>query len=142
MGVVAGMVSAGASVQSEVTGEAVGEFLKEFARLSTGDFTEAEAAKARETLRHDTIGAFEQLEGVVGSVAELIGMGMPLDTTAADLAAMAKVSAADLNALAPAAMPLDAGVLVLVGDRATILKELEGLPLAAPVEYTPEGDRK
>ncbi len=142
MGVAAGMVSAGASVQAEVTGEAVGEFLKEFARLSKGDFTEAEAAKARETLRHDTIGAFEQLEGVVGSVVELIAMGMPLDTTAADLAAMSKATAADLNALAPAAMPLDAGVLVLVGDRSVILKELEGLPLATPVECTPEGDRK
>ena len=142
MGLVAGMVSAGASVQAEVTGEAVGEFLKEFGRLAQGDFTDAEAAKARETLRHDTIGAFEDLGGIVGAVAELVAAGMPLNTTSADLAAMAKATATDLNALAPRAMPLDAGVLVLVGDRGVIVEELKGLPLPAPIEYTPEGDRK
>jgi predicted Zn-dependent peptidase len=142
MGILAGAVSAGAAVKAEVTGDALGEFLKEFARIAKGDITDAEAAKARETLRHDTITDFEDLQGTVGVVTRLIAAGLPLDSTATDLAAMSKAGAADLNALASAAMPLDAGVLVLVGDRSLILEKLKGLPLDAPVEYTAEGDRK
>ena len=65
---------------------------------------------------------------------------MPVDTTAADLAAMEKVTAAELNALAKKAVNLDGGVLVLVGDKKLILEQIKDLKLASPTEYSPLGD--
>ena len=53
-----------------------------------------------------------------------------------------KVNAADLNAAAHDAIPLEKGVLVLVGDKKLILKQIEGLNLPTPIECSPEGERK
>jgi predicted Zn-dependent peptidase len=116
--------------------------MKEFGRLIAGDITDAEAAKARETERNETIRAFEGLPGVAGAAATFTLNGLPLSTTASDLEAMSRVTAGDLNALAKKALPLDAGVLVLVGDKKLILEQIKDLGLEAPVEYTAMGERK
>ena len=116
------------------------EFLKEFARIASGDISENEAAKARETQRNDTISSFEGLAGLSGAAANFIVNGMPVGTTAADLEAMQKVTAAELNALAKKAVNLDGGVLVLVGDKKLILEQLKDLKLSTPTEYSPLGD--
>jgi predicted Zn-dependent peptidase len=142
MNIAAGAFSAGAAVKAEVTGEAVAEFMKEFARIAAGDISENEANKARETQRNDTISSFEGLRGMTGAAATFLLNGMPIDTTVADLAAMQKVTAADLNALAKKAFALDAGVLVLVGDKKLILEEIKNLGLGTPVEYSALGEAK
>ena len=57
---------------------------------------------------------------------------LPFDTVGKDLASIAAVDAADLNALSKTALPIDQGVLVLVGDQRSILEQLQGLSLPAP----------
>ena len=134
-----GAFVATAEVQTEVTGAAIGEFLKEFSRLRGGDVSEAEAGKARETMINGIVQSFSTLRGFVGLGAELTVNGLPMESVAADLAAIAKVSAAELNALAKDAIALERGVLVLVGDRAAILPQLKDLGLPAPQFVDSEG---
>jgi hypothetical protein len=56
-------------------------------------------------------------------------------------APISTTTAADLNALAGSAIPLERGVLVLLGDKQKILEELKGLDLPAPVEVDIRGKR-
>ena len=58
------------------------------------------------------------------------------------LAAMEKTNAAALNTQAKAALPLDRSVLVLVGDKASILPQLKEAGLPAPVEVDTWGAPK
>jgi predicted Zn-dependent peptidase len=138
----AGWFIASASVKADVTGPALKEFLNEFKRLRAGDVSEEEAGKARETLRTDVIQAFQGLGGLLGVASELVSNGVPFETLAQDMAKMQTAKATDLNAISNNAVPLEQGVLVLVGDKRLILDQIKDLGLPAPVEVTPEGTPK
>ncbi len=138
----AGSFSARASVKASQTGAALSEFFAEFARLRdkpAGDITDAEATKVRETLRNDTIQTFAGLGGVLAAAAELSLNDLPFDTIANDLATMASVTAGDLNSFSKGALPIDQGVLVLVGDKNLILDQIKSLNLPKPMEVDPLG---
>lgn len=136
-----GWFTAGAAVETPVTGAALREFLAEFARLAgSGDITDAEAQKARETLRTATIDAFASLNGVLANACEQALNHLPFDQVGKDLATVAATGAAELNAIAAAALPIAAGVVVLVGDQAAILEQLQGLELPSkPQVYDAQG---
>jgi predicted Zn-dependent peptidase len=142
MEISSGTFNAGASVQAEVTGVALKEFMNEFARLRGGDVSEDDARKVRETARNESVRAFQGLSGLI-SVGELaLVNGLPFETVVTDLAVMEKVTAADLNAIAKSAFPIETGVLVLVGDKALILEQIKsagGLGLGEPVFLDAEG---
>jgi predicted Zn-dependent peptidase len=132
-----GYLTAAADVRSDVTGASLKEFLKEFAKIRTGDVTDAEAAKADSTLRTDTIQSLTGIEGVVQQAMSFNLLGMPFSMISSDLAELATIKAADINALASASIPLERALLVLVGDKAQVLKQLDGLGLPTPVEVKP-----
>lgn len=135
-----GWFSASAAVQSEVTGAALREFIAELNRIRAGDITPDETAKARETVRNDVVSAYGTLDGTIALAASRLAEGLPLSTIAADLTAGAALSAADLNALAGRAIPLDGGVLVLVGDKNTILEQIKDLNLPQPTFVDARGN--
>jgi zinc protease len=135
----AGWFSAASSVRADATGPAIQEFLNEFARLEAGDISDQEAAKARESQRTETVQSFSGLSGVLGVTAECLASGLPFSAIASDMKAMQSVDAPGLNA-ASKIVDLDRAVLVLVGDKATILEHLKPLNLPAPVEYTARGE--
>jgi zinc protease len=141
MGVTGGSFSAGASVQAEVTGPAIREFMNEFNRLRAGDVSDLEAAKVRETLRNDTVRSFQGLAGMLGAVSAPLTSGLPLSTLSSDLEAINGVGASDLNALAKSAIPIESGILVLVGDKQVITEQLKGLDLPAPTFYDAQGKK-
>ncbi len=58
----------------------------------------------------------------------------------ADLSATMRLDEGALNTLAKRAFPLDAGVLVLVGDKGVILKQMQGLGLPEAVELSAIGE--
>lgn len=140
MGPSAGYFVASSSVKADVTGAALKEFLSELKRTQAGDLSPDEAVKARETLRTELVQAFQGLGGLLGQAGELVANGVPFDTLGKDLARMQAAKAADLNTLAPAALPLDQSVLVLVGDKRLIMDQIKDLGLPTPVELTPEGE--
>lgn len=142
MGPSAGYFVAGSDIQAEHTGEAIKEFLAEFKRLRAGDVSKEEAGKSQQTKRLDYVQSFEGLAGVLNTAANLEENGLPFSTLGDDLAAIGTTTDADLNKLAGPAIPLEQAVLVLVGDKKTILEQLKGLDLPTPVELTVEGDVK
>jgi predicted Zn-dependent peptidase len=129
-----GHLVATSSVRADATGDAVAEFLREFGRLSGGDVTDEDTGKARETLRTDVIQSFAGLNGIIRQAFERSVNKQPMETLHSDMKSMQAAGTSQLNELARTAVPLDKGVLVLVGDKKTILKELAELQPVGPAE--------
>ncbi len=143
-----GQFFARTSVQSAVTAPALKEFFFELTRIKSGDISPDEAAKARETVANDVVSNFGTLQGTAGAAAEIISVDGQWTDIAADLAALQSVDASKLNVLAPRLVNTNNAVLVLVGDKATILAALKDPTLAnlklpepaiVDVEGTPVG---
>jgi len=132
-----GFLVASADVRADVTGASLKEFLKEFAKIRTGDITDAEAAKAVSTLRTGTIQSLTALEGIVHEAMTYSLHDQPFSTISSDLAELKTIKASDINALTNRSIPLEKALIVLVGDKAQILKQLEGLGLPTPEEVKP-----
>lgn len=128
-----GHLLASSSVKADTTGESIVEFLREFNRLSRGDVTEEDAVKARETLRTDVIDSFAGLNGIIRQGLERVLNQQKMDTLVEDTRAMQTVTAAQLNDLAKSAISLNKGVLVLVGDKKTILREFAEIQSDGPI---------
>jgi predicted Zn-dependent peptidase len=137
-----GTFVASSSVRADVTGASLKEFLAEMKRIREGTITDAEASKACETLRAEAVHSTSELSGLVGIAGELIVNGLPFEAWGKDLARLDLVKAADLNALAKDAIPLEQGVLVLVGDRKIVLAAVKDLGLLEAVEVDARGQPK
>jgi zinc protease len=138
----AGYFAASSAVKADVTGDAVHQCLAELERVRTGDVSDNEATKARQALMTQTIHTFSQLDGVLAAAEERTVAGLSFGTLAEDFAALQIITAGELNDLAQAALPLEGGVLVLVGDKAAIEAQLEDLAdLPAPIELDARGKR-
>ena len=135
-----GYFTASSSVRADVTGASLREFLEEFAAIRSGDVSAEEAGKARASGRMDMIRSFAGLRGIVGAASTLVRNGRPFSDLGEELRAMAQINEADLNRLAKGAVPLEKGLLVLVGDKALITGQLEGLDLPPPIELTVTGE--
>jgi len=135
-----GYMMAYSNVRADVTGESIREFLNEFRGVRGADISDEEARKARSSGRMDMIQSFSGLRGIIGAASTLVRNGRPFSDLGEELAAVARVSRDDLNGIANEAVPVEHSLLVLVGDKAQILPQLEGLELPAPVELTVTGD--
>lgn len=135
-----GMFVARAAVKADVTGPALKEFFIELNRTRGGDISDGEITKATQTVRTETIQGLAGIHGPIGAAEGLIVAGLPFETIASDLAVAMKVKASDLNAAAQNAIPLEKGVLVLVGDKKLILEQIKDMKLPTPIELTPEGE--
>ncbi len=138
----AGYMAASSSVHADVTGDSIKQFLDEFASIRTGDISEVEARKTRATQRMRMIETFQGLGGIIGSGVTLVRNGRPFSQLGQDLDTMARITDGDLNRMAYDAVPLEQSVLVLVGDKGVILKQIKGLDLPEPVELTVTGELK
>ncbi len=137
-----GYFTASSSVRSDVTGASIEEFLKEFRAIRSGDITAEETGKARTNHRMDLMQSFEGLNGTLFAAITLVRNNRPFSQLGDDLRLVSQIDEGALNRLAYNAVPLEKAVLVLVGDKETILKQLDGLDLPQPVEMTPEGVEK
>jgi zinc protease len=135
-----GSFEAYASVRADVTGPAIAEFLKEFAAIRASDISADEAVKARSTRRSRLIQSLEGLNGLLNSAIELSVNDRPFTDLARDLAAIDEVDAGAMNRLAHDAVPLERGLLVLVGDEKLIREHLGEVELPAAVSLTVSGE--
>ena len=135
-----GYFVASSNVQSKVTGPALKEFLAEFKNIRGGDITSKEAAKARLTRRTNLIQSFQGLGGILGTAATLELNGLPFAAVGEELTAIGKVTADELNGLAKPSIPVEQSLLVLVGDKKTILEQIAELGLPTPVELNVKGE--
>ena len=129
---VTGTFVASSDVRADVTGPALKEFLSEINKIRGGDITEAEALKATSTMRSESVQALQGLGGLIGTASGLYINGLPFESLNADLANTSKITAADINAIVHNAIDFEHGVLILVGDKDLILKQIESLGLPTP----------
>jgi len=135
-----GYVVASSSVRADVTGKSVKEFLHEINRTRNGDISPEETRKARETVRTNTIESFAGLRGVLAEARRRLLAGVPFSSLGDDMEAIQNVGASELNGLAKSAIPMENAVLILVGDKRTILDQIQGL-VPTPVELDIHGNR-
>ena len=109
------------------------EFLKEFASIRTGNISAAEVTKSAAAMRTARVQSASSVGGLVGTAAGLYEEGRSYSDLGKDFLEISALTPAGLNAIVKAALPLENGVLVLVGDKAAILGQLKGLGLPEPV---------
>jgi zinc protease len=118
---------ASSSVRADATGASVREFMNEFARMRQGDITADELEKARETWFNAKVTQGEAISGLFAEFDALVSFGMPPSKQADDMKLVAGLELKTVNDVAKAQLHPDGGVLVLVGDAASILKQLEAV---------------
>jgi zinc protease len=134
------MLAAGSSVQTEVTGAALNEFRKEFTGLSGGDVTPDELEKAVRTVRFDLENAGATTGAMAGLVAELVRTDRPMDALRQDLGVVPRIDLGGINNEAKSGLyNWDDLMIVLVGDKDTVLPQLEEAGFPAPQIVDQEG---
>ncbi|MFQ5424180.1 MAG: M16 family metallopeptidase [Phycisphaerae bacterium] len=137
-----GYFAASSNVQAKVTGPALAEFLKEFKRIRGGDISPEEAAKSRRSRRTSLIQSFQGLGGILSAATTFELNGLPFSTLGDELNAIPSITADALNALADSSIPLEHALIVLVGDKKTIVEQIAELGVPASVELTVTGETK
>ena len=128
-----GYMVAGADVRTNVTGASLHEFLKEFASIRTGNITSDEVVKAVGAMRTERVQSASTVAGLVGTAAAMYEDGRSYTDLGKDFTEISSLTPASLNAIVKGALPLEDGVLILVGDKAAILEQLKGIGLPPPI---------
>jgi zinc protease len=136
-----GSFSARAAVFTEVTAAAVTEFLTELRAVRERPFTDEERTKARAMLLDRVAEGLATSGGIAATFAELALYGLPLDEPERFIAALERVTADDLLALARKHVDPEGACIVIVGDRAAIEPGLREIGLPAPELRDPDGER-
>lgn len=134
-----GVLISSSAVASEATGDALREFLYELKRLPTGDFTQEEFERARETWKSELVQSFETQSGVLGTIAGLYANNKPVNAINDFAKKIQTFTLDDFNAIAREFPTIDQATIVLVGDKNTILKQIVGMELPDPIFCNAEG---
>jgi zinc protease len=134
------LLLANAAVHTPVTGAALLEFRREFDALATGNVTAEELSKARETVRAGLVASLETTGGTSQELLAAHANHRPADAVARDLAALEKVDLPAVNAFVRQGFFAWKDLqVVLVGDRALILPQLEAAGFGAPLAADADG---
>ncbi len=128
-----GFMISGASVSSDVTGPALKEFFYELDRLTQGDFTQEEFDRAKATWQSELVQQFETQTDALAVIEGLIKNGYSPDAINEFARSLASMTLDEFNAIAREFPSLDTASITLVGDKATILEQIKGLDLPAPI---------
>jgi zinc protease len=129
----AGPFLAAAAVQTDKTAEAVKEFFNELNGI-LGPVPEEELTKARNYVALGFPGEFETTGDLARKLEELVAYNLPDDTFTSFVAAVTKVTAADLQRLAARYIQPERMAVVIVGDRKVIEGPIRQLDLG-PVTF-------
>jgi zinc protease len=129
-----GIFATRTSVQVKNTGDSIKEILKEFSGIQTG-ISEAETQSAIQTQIAGTLDVFASPETLVGSSTGLAALGRTTNDLQQEYATLKTITTTDVNALAKKAINLENAIWVLVGDKKTVLPQLEGLGLPKPEDF-------
>ena len=133
-----GYLVASSDVRTDVTGKSLQEFLNEIFRIRKGDISAEEAAKASRLLRTSTIEQLANLDGILSMAVGLHRQKLSFGSVSDDLKGIDSLTAELMNRLANDSVQLEKAVIVLVGDKAEILKQYQGLGLPEPIEVKPD----
>jgi zinc protease len=127
-----GWFSMSSSVRADVTGASIKEFLNEITRLEKGDIDSTEAGKASQIMRTDIVTEFTSLESIVAIGSSVLDSGVSLSDIDQRISKIQGFGAQRLNEVASKYLNRSKALILLVGDKAQILKQVEGLGLPNP----------
>lgn len=130
---VPGPFTASSSVRTDVTDSSVAIFFREFERIRNEPVDPAELERARNYVVLGALDSYETAGQVGGAISSALQFGFPLQRTADELAAMARVTAADVQRVARRHLDPAHLTVVIVGDVNAIRPGIERLKLG-PVE--------
>lgn len=130
---VPGPFVASSAVRTDVTDSSVAIFFREFERIRNESVSADELERARNYSVLGALDSYETAGQVAGAISGAVTFGEPLQRTADDLAAINRVTAAQVQAAARQHLDPSRLTVVIVGDVATIRPGIEKLKLG-PVE--------
>ena len=120
------------SVRADVTGASIKEFLAEIGRLESGDISDVEAKKAAQIMRTDIVTEFTSLNSIVAVGSSVLDSSVSLSDIDRMISRIQGFKAERLNEVAGKYLRRSNALIVMVGDKAQILKQIEGLGLPTP----------
>ena len=130
---VPGPFLAASQVRTNVTDSSLAVFFHEFERIRTEPVPADELNRARNYLVLGSLGDYETASQVAGAITGALQFGHPLARTAAELEAMGRVTAAEVQAAARRHLDPAHLTVVVVGDITAIRPGIEALGLG-PIE--------
>lgn len=134
-----GPLTCSSSVRADVTGPAVTEFFRELKGLRERPITAKELEAAREGLIRAIPGAFETVEGLGASAAQLFFLRRPMDEFARTVEGLRTATPEQVQHVAEAYLAPDSMQVVLVGDPEVVQKQVAPLELGKFVTKVPQG---
>lgn len=130
---VAGPFTASAAVRTDVTDSSVAIFFREFNTIRNEPIPSVELERARNYIVLGALDSYETAGQVAGAIASALQFGHPLQRTADELAAINRLTAAQVQAAARKYLDPAHLTVVIVGDVAAIRPGIEKLNLG-PIE--------
>lgn len=124
-----GPFTASAAVRTDATDSSLVEFFKELRRLRDSVATDEEVGRAKAYVELGLPGSLESTSQIAANIAELATFGLPLSDLSRFAAKVRAVSAADVQRVARQYLTPQRASVVIVGDLATIQKQVEALKL-------------
>jgi predicted Zn-dependent peptidase len=128
----AGPFTAGGAIDKPATGPAIKEILAEIERIRTTKVGEDELSDAKANLVRQLPARFETAGETASTLQVLSVYGLPLDEFATRPARIAKVTADDVQRVAQKYLRPEHLRVIVVGEAATVEKDLESLGLGKP----------
>ncbi|MDF2691817.1 MAG: Zinc protease [Labilithrix sp.] len=136
----AGPFLVAAPVFADKTGAAIKEALSELEGLGRDGPTDEELALAKESIRLAMPGRFEGVSDVAGAVSDLVVYDLPLDEYEKRPARIDAVTTADVKRVASEYFRPNAMTIVVVGDKTTVLPQVDALGFGPADERDPYGN--
>ena len=135
------LLTAGAAVRTDATGASLTEFKREFEAMHSNGISAPELSKAIETARLRAVERGETTADVLEALLEHVRQQRPLDSDRAAYEDLGRVDLAAANAAArDGTYAWDELLIVLVGDRETILSQLADAGFSTPLAADAEGN--
>ncbi len=123
------------AIQTPSTGQGIGKVLEILDDLAKNGLPKEELEKAKQNIIRALPATFGTNAGVAGAFAELALQGLPDNWYATYAASVRTVTAAQVKAIAKAAMPSNKVVISIVGDYTKIKPEIDKLSLGDPAMH-------
>ncbi|MCB0395692.1 MAG: insulinase family protein [Flavobacteriales bacterium] len=122
-----GVFMAGASVKTDVTDESVVEFMKEFKKYRESGITDEELEFTKNSLLQSDARRYETLYQKARFLSNILEYKLPADYTSQQAQILKGMTKDEINKLAKEHLPVDHMVIVIVGNKNRIKKDLEAL---------------
>ena len=122
-----GAYTASAAVRSDATKDSIVQFENEIRGFAESGLTEPELVFTRSAIGQRDARAFETPSQKLGFISRILEYDLEPDYVEEQKAILESIGKAELDALAARHLDMDEMIILVVGDKATVMPELEEL---------------